>query len=284
VAWAARAAWISLVATAGNAIAGAAGAHSTPVRVTVAVLAWATWSGVVLALLVPRPAGLVVARVGASAAFLATCWAVVDDGRGVTGAALAAAAAAPLVVLLLPEAGSWFVNGASYGDERRHLLRLPAALAVGPVALSGVVLPIAVAAGPLLLAARQWIPGALAVVAGAATVVGVARALHALTRRWVVLVPAGGVVKEHHAHGDPVLFRRTDIASLGAAPADTDATDLTSGAFGLALELRLREPVELPRVTGRHSTELADVVALLVTPTRPGAVLREAASRRVPVG
>jgi hypothetical protein len=281
LAWTARATWVSLAFTAGALLADALSGHSRAVRLVAAVVLWGAWATVVVALLVPRPAGLVAFRVGALSAFGAACWAALDGGAGAGGALLALLSALPLGVALLPETGAWLVNGPAYGDERRHLLRLPASLALGPVALAALLVPIAVLAGPLLVAARQWLLGLIALAVGFPAAVALGRALHALTMRWLVIVPAGVVIKDHLAFGDAVLFRRNGIASLAPAAADTDAIDLTSGAFGLALELRLREPVEVPRVTGRAESALVTLDALLVTPTRPGAVLADAGTRRL---
>ena len=281
VPWLARAAWLSLSLTAGSVLADALAERSTPVQLAASVLLWAAWAGVVFALLLPRPLGLVALRVGAPAALAAAAWAAVDSGGGTP---LVALSAVPTVVGFLPETGRWLVNGTAYGDERRHLLRLPATLFAGPVELAGLLVPVALVAGPLLLAARAWVAGALAIAVGMPLAVVLVRALHALTMRWLVMVPAGIVVKDHLVLAEPFLFRRTDVASLAPAPADTDAVDLTAGAFGLALELRLRTPVEVVRVVGRNRSATAELGALLVTPTRPGAALADAGARRLPVG
>jgi hypothetical protein len=186
------------------------------------------------------------------------------------------------VLVLLPETGELFVNGAAYGDERRHLLRPPAALLLGPLPVAGALLVAGVVTGPLLLAARSWVAGAVAVAIGAPVAVVLARALHSLTHRWVVFVPAGLVLKDHLALLDPVLLRRHLVTALGPAPADSDALDLTARAPGLALEVRLGEPVPLAQVTpGRRGSEARSPVALRFTPSRPGAVLAEAERRRL---
>ena len=99
-----------------------------------------------------------------------------------------------------------------------------------------------------------------------------------------MFVPAGLVLKDHLALLDPVLFRRQEIERLHPAPADTDALDLTVRAPGLALELRLREPVPVTVVAaGRRGGEPSRPARLLFTPSRPGAVLADAEARRVPV-
>jgi hypothetical protein len=126
------------------------------------------------------------------------------------------------------------------------------------------------------------VAGAVAVVVGAPLAVVLARALHSLTQRWVVFVPAGLVLKDHLALLDPVLLRRHLVTSFGPAPAESDALDLTARAPGLALEVRLREPVPLAQVSpGRRGSETRSPDALRFTPTRPGAVLAEAERRRL---
>ncbi len=136
--------------------------------------------------------------------------------------------------------------------------------------------------GPLLLAARSWVAGGVALVVGVPVAVVLARALHSLTQRWAVFVPAGLVLKDHLALLDPVLLRRHLVVDLGPAPADSDALDVTARAPGLALEVRLREPVPLAQVTpGRRGSEARSPEALRFTPTRPGAVLAEAGRRRL---
>jgi hypothetical protein len=176
------------------------------------------------------------------------------------------------------------VNGAAYGDERRYPLRAPGAVLAGPLALSWIVLAAGVLAGPFLLAAGQWIPGAVAVVAGAPAVYVTGRALHSLSLRWAVLVPAGLVLKDHVTLLDPVLVERRQIELLHAAPADTDALDLTARAPGVALEARLEEKVDMTILVDGRRQEHGKSARFLFTPTRPGALLADAASRRIRVG
>ena len=269
--WALRLAWIVLPFTAGPAFGDALDGRSGPVRATASVGLWVAWAVVVLAVLVPRPIGLTALRVLAPAGLVAAV---------ATGSPLAAASAAVAVALAFAAGtGFLFVNGAAYGDERRHLLRPPAPLLVGPVVLAGAAVVAGVAAGPLLLASRQWVAGAAALAVGLPVAAVAARALHSLSGRWAVLVPAGLVLKDHLALVDPVLFRRRDVELLHPAPADTDALDLTARAPGLALELRLREEASLAVVPGG---ELRTVTGLLFVPTRPGALLADAETRRIP--
>lgn len=283
--WVLRAAWVVLPFTAGPVLAAALDPRSAAVQTTAAAGLWLGWALGVVAVLVPHPISLTAVRVLAPAGLACVVLAAleaVDLGALVLALATTALAAA---LALLPETGTWLVNGGAFGDERRHLLRPPRALLAGPIPLAWAALVAGVAGGPLLLAAEQWVTGVLALVAGVAVALVVARALHALTLRWAVLVPAGLVLKDHLAVADPVLLRRVDIEVLRPAPPGTDALDLTAGAPGLALEARLREAVPLMRVVpGRRADEPGRSAALRFTPTRPGALLAEARGRRIRVG
>jgi len=283
--WALRVAWGVLPFVAGPALADGLDPRSMAVRTTASAALWAGWAVGVLAVLVPRPQGRTLLRVAAPALVLATVVTALDVGAGPATVAAVASALVVTALAHLPETGFLFVNGAAYGDERRHLLRAPAVVVVVALPLAWAVLVAAVVTGPLLLASRQWVVGAVAVGLGVPVAGVLARAMHSLTQRWAVFVPAGLVLKDHLAMADPVLFRRQEVEVLRAAPTGTDALDLTVNAAGLALELRLREKVAVTRVVlGRRSSEPGRTARLLFTPTRPGAVLTDARARRLRVG
>ena len=82
---------------------------------------------------------------------------------------------------------------------------------------------------------------------------------------------------------EPVLFRRQVVESLGPAVAGTDSLDLTHGAIGLALDLRLLEKVPMVRIDRRSRREDGASARLLVTPTRAGRVLAYASDHRIRV-
>jgi hypothetical protein len=279
--WLVRLSWLAVPFTAGTAVAGALDGRSTAVQAVFGAALWGAWVAVVVGLLVPRPAGLVGARVGALALVPLVLWAA-DSSLdwavgGVHTVVMLALAFAPLTA-------EWLVNGTAYGYERRYVLKAPAPVLLGPMLLAALLLPVAAVTGPLLLAAEQWVLGALAVAVGAPLCVVLFRALHSMAMRWGVLVPAGFVVKDHLTLLDPVLFRRTDIEVLQPALADTDALDLTAGALGLALELRTREPQHIDRMRPvRRGSEPYEVRRLLFTPSRPKALLADAASRKIRV-
>lgn len=281
--WAVRVAWLLLPFAAGPALAGALDGRSVAVRSVASAGLWIGWAVVVVGVLVPHPVSLTALRVAAPAA-LAACVAAALSGEA-TGVVPALAACTVMVaVAFSAETGTWMINGTAYGDERRFLLRPPQALMVLPIPLAWMLLVAAVAGPPLLLAAGRWVAGGLALLAGVPLALVLARALHSLTLRWAVLVPAGLVIRDHLALVDPVLLRRTDMEVLSPAVAGADALDLSVGARGLAVEAQLREAVPLMRVVlGRRRGEAGRSARLRFTPTRPGAVLAAAAQRRIPV-
>lgn len=276
--WMLRVAWAVLPFVAGPGLAAALDGYSAPVRTTASVGLWAVWALVLVATLVPHPIALTVVRVAAPAGALASAAAAIA-GHGPVAAGWWAVV---LVVAFLPETGAWFVNGPAYPNERRFLLRPPGALLLGPLFLAWGLVVAAPVAGALLLAARQWVFGALVLAVGLPVAVVLARSLHGLSRRWLVFVPAGVVVHDELALADAMLFQRRGVVALRPAPAGTDALDLTRRALGLALELQLGEPVTVNVSTpGTPVGTATTCTAMLMTPTRPGAVLEEARARRI---
>ena len=165
--------------------------------------------------------------------------------------AAAAGHASPLAVgwaavatgwVFAPTFGAWCVNGPAYPNERRFLLQAPGPLLAGPLALAWALAVAGVAAGPLLLAARQWVLGALLTAAGLPLAWLLLRGMYDLSRRWVVFVPAGVVLHDPITLVDPVLVPRRSIAGIGPALVGTAATDLTQRSPGLALEIALTYP------------------------------------------
>ncbi|MEY2430870.1 MAG: hypothetical protein QOC92_595 [Acidimicrobiaceae bacterium] len=273
--WALRAGWLLLPVTVGPAIAHGLESASTPVQVVAAALAWLAWGAVLVALLVPRTISLTALRIGAPAAFAAAVWVSVRSGVGgaevlaMTWTAFVAAA-----VLFVPAITDAFVDGSSYGPERRMALRVPGTLLLGPVQLTWAATLAGLVAGPLLLAARSWIIGVLALGIGVVAAWFGSRALHRLSRRWLVFVPVGIVLHDPVLLGEALLFTKKMVRSLGPAAKGSTATDVTGRALGLVLELELTEVTKVRSV---------DTDRLLFSPARPGALLREARERGLPV-
>lgn len=279
--WALRVLWLALPFAAGGALAAALDGASVPVRTLASIGVWASWAVVMVATVVPRPVGLTALRLVAPGALAALVAASVGGHVSIPGLSVAALAT---LAALSAEVATVFANGAAYPNERRYPLRAPGPLVLGPLPLSWALTVAGLCAGPLLLAARQWAAGGVALVTGWAIALLLVRPLHGLSRRWAVLVPAGLVLHDPMTLADPVLFPRQSIEALHPAPAGSDSLDLTQRALGLSLELLLREKVPMTLVRpGRRTGEEGASARLLFTPARPGALLAAAAERRIPV-
>ena len=165
--WATRALWVTLPLTLGDLLADSLDGRSGAVRAVVVVLAWSLWACGLLASLVTRSVALTALRVVAPVPLVAAAVALLRDDVSASAAGWVGAvtAAVVLVLALSAEVGADFIDGDSYGDERRFGLRPPGVLLLGPLPAvwAAVAVPLPVAA--MLLAAERWVPGvALAVV------------------------------------------------------------------------------------------------------------------------
>lgn len=292
--WPLQVPWVLLAVLASGPLADAlAGAAAGTAAVAWAVAALA-WTAALVAMLVPRSAGLTVVRLLVPAALVALGGAAaVGDARSPLDLLALLAAAVATLVVLSPWTIDAFVDGSSYGPERRLALRTPLPVLLVAIA-TWAATAAGVAAGPLLLASERWVLGAAALLVGAPVAALGARALHQLSRRWLVLVPTGMVLHDQLTMPEPQLFLRQTMRRLGPALVDasdadapddvTDAVeDLTAGASGLVIELELTEPVELLVRSGRGTT-LRPVTRVRFSPGRPAELLAEAKRRRLPVG
>ena len=289
--WAFAVVWVTLPFIAGPTLADTLDPRSPMFRTVVSVALWVVWGATLLAALVPRTVTLTAIRIVAPASVAAVIWgAAVTPSAGPADLVAIVVTAVATAVALLPTTGDEYVNGSSYGDERRFPLRAPLALLLGPIELAWAVVVVGVVGGPLLLAAQVWAVGALALLIGWPLAWWVVRSLHTLSRRWLVFTPAGLVLHDQLVVVEAMLVVRRQLASIAPALADTTARDLTLASPGLVLEIRMTEPLAISptparRVRGEQPGVVStDVDAVLVTPTRPGVVLTEATRRRLPVG
>jgi hypothetical protein len=100
-----------------------------------------------------------------------------------------------------------------------------------------------------------------------------------------VLVPAGVVVHDPVVLADTFPLRTAQVASIGLAPAGTDAADLTGPASGYALEIATTESVTVvfaftPSEPNGRAIHLR---SFLIAPSRPGRALRSARARGLPL-
>jgi hypothetical protein len=278
-----------LPVTAGAAAAEVLSGWPDAPAIVGAVLCWLAWGIGSIAVLAPRPAGLTALRA------LAPAYAVGAVVVAITGGAVgldawAAVVATVVTAVLVADHGiaTTAANAVAYGDERRYPLRTPPALFLGPLpGVRGLVVA-GIAGGPLLLADEHWIVGGLAVATGLVVVPLGTRALHALSRRWIVLVPAGVVLADPLTLSDPTLFLREHVRALRPVEPHVattgDALDLRLGASWGTLRISLDEPVDLLRSgRGRRGGATVDASELLVAVTRRSELLETASRRRVRV-
>jgi hypothetical protein len=278
--------WAVLPLTAGAAFATSLDPCTPTFRTAVSIALWAIWALTLVVMLVPRTTSLTLVRIVVPASVVASLWSTFataspdwEDGIAVATTALAAA------IALSASTGERFVNGSAYGAERRMPLRAPGLVVLGLVEAVWIAVVVGATAGPLLLASERWIAGTLATLVGWPLAVMATRSLHRLAQRWFVFVPAGVVLVDPLALADSLSVPRAAIGSIGPAPADTTAHDLTIGALGLALEVDLATAQAMRPLDGASNGPAADlsVDKILFTPTRPGALLREARTRGLPV-
>jgi hypothetical protein len=246
---------------------------------------WVLWFVGLVAVLVPATQSLTIVRILAPLVLVVVIVAGVAGGSGLGLAGAIGFGAGLNGVVFSPITGDRMVNGSAYGSERRMALRPPGFALLGPIQLAWVLAATGLMAGPWLVAANHHLLGASAVVIGAAGVWAGFRVLHQLARRWLVFVPAGFVIHDHVSLVESVLMRRSIVTALGPAsePLDEAATDLTGGAYGLALEAVLSEPVRFGRRVERQVVDTSSS-RLVLSPSLPGAALSEARVRAVPIG
>ena len=278
--------WVTAPFSMGFAIDTALQQDTMQRQIGASVCFWVGWGLVLGSCIIRRPWGLTVMRVLTPATLPALLAAHLysNISTGILALALTHATLASFLALL-PETGNVMVDGLSYGDEKRFLLRVPSAIVIGPLILLWAVVVFGLIAGPIAVVSDNWILGTVLIGIGWPISAFGFRAIHQLARRWIVFVPNGFVIHDYLATREPFLLRRQDIISLGPAPADTDTDseeviDVTQFALGPVLQVALHGEVEVvPRSRGVSEVKLAK--RILFSPTRPGAVLKEAYLRRL---
>ncbi|HXY92615.1 MAG TPA: hypothetical protein VEP49_09080 [Acidimicrobiia bacterium] len=285
--WLLRIVWITLPLTAGPAAAAALRDWSDTPQLVGEVLLWLAWAAGLLATLAPRPETLTALRTIAPA-FAVFAIAAAADGRPSASASIGAVTATVVAAALASghDIAIAAANAIAYGDEQRVLLRVPPALFLAPIPVARALVVAVVVGGPLLLADGRTVPGVAVLVIGAPLVYLLVRALHGLSLRWTVLVPAGFVVVDRMTLADPVLFLRERIVAMSAVdpgPAPEGALDLRLGATLGSVVLWFDEEAELFRAVRRRRTDTVRTRGVCVAVVRRGELLRAAAARRLPV-
>jgi hypothetical protein len=255
-------------------------------RVVAAALAWAAWAVVLLASLVPSTVSITVGRLFAPLLFVVAI--VASVGSSVEGWKVAVGLGAASLASLAwfsGETGMVLAGGSAYGSEQRFPLKPPVPFVI-PIVVFWIVLAACAVAGAVLVANEVWIIGSALVIVAAVGGWFLGPRFHQLSRRWLVVVPAGLVVHDPLLLVENALFRVSDLSSVHLAPADTEAADLTGGTAGVVIEIVLRAMDTVVMVGGpdKPTGNALHVLSVLVSPTRPGRALNAAAARKMPVG
>ena len=279
--WLATGLWIAQPFLLGPLLSEAWGDGADSFANFVTLASWIGWLGILISLVARLPVTLTIARVGVAGSLPAAVWAAIEAQETSLAVLGIAGSLAVTAAVLAPGVADRFIDGAGYGDERRFALRPPGPVLLVLVVPAWAIVILGSTLGPILLADQRWLAGAVATVVGLPLAALAFNALFRLTSRFVVFVPNGLVLHDRTVLREPVLFTRHEIAGLAPAQADTSATDLTAEALGMALELKLNSAATLPLVSGRNSTEERKVRSLLISPTRPADVMRQADQRGI---
>jgi hypothetical protein len=274
VVWAARVGWAGVGVFGWTAVDEALAGEPTAVRVVAFTGAAVVWLTAVLAVAVAGVVPLTLARLVVPLALPAAGVAWAAGGSAVASAAALVGAAVTALAIATGDFGQVYAQASAYGHEQRFLLRPPpayllAAVVAWMIAAGGLLV------GPLLAASGHWEFGAPAVVVGTAVAVLGWPRWHRLSRRWLVVVPAGLVVHDHLVLAETVMIPRSDLAAAVLAPAGTEAADLTGPAPGHPVELRLHRSITTILAGGPNKPggTAIHMTACLVAPTRPGRAL-----------
>lgn len=240
------------------------------------VVRWAiafVWGVTLIALVIPSVMSLTITRVitPLAATAAAIVWWTTSDMTN--GAITTAATAIAAIIVGTGEFGQRSVQASAYGDEQRFPLRAPSAFLIASV-IAWFVTAAAIIATIGLLGRNNPAATVVGLIAIALAVLGAPR-WHRLSRRWLVLVPAGVVIHDPLVLSETAMWRRHHVAGASLATSDTSAADLTGPASGHLIEVRLSETATVVLTDGRANPRgrAIHLTAGLIAPSRPGAAI-----------
>jgi hypothetical protein len=281
--WCARLTWAVLPISVGNALADALRPWSSAPASVAAALLWVAWALGLVALFAPRPWGLTALRVVAPAAVVVAV-ATAPSTSGTSAFLAISSTILAVAFALAPPVALAAGNALAYGDELRFPLRIPTPLLLAPVPVALIIVAGGIAAGPLLLADGRVVAGVIALVAGLPLAAFLTRSVHALSRRWLVMVPAGVVVVDPLILVDPALMQRPQVRDIGPTPRAQqpgETLDLRLGTVGGSVTITLNEAADFARRRGRADGVIIATDVVLVAPIRRADVLATADTRHL---
>jgi hypothetical protein len=279
VVWVTRLAWLAVAVAGGSAVGEALSEHSGAVQLVGTAAAWAGWAIGAVALAVPSVVTLTVARAVIPGSIVVAVVVIIDGGDLETVIGLLAPALIASALVATAEFGRYYIQASAYGDELRFGLRPPIGYVAACVA-TWLATATAIVLAPPALAGKAW---ALGITCAAVVVVGLTllpHRWHQLSRRWLVLVPAGIVVHDPVVLTETLMLPRRTIIGVVLGDATHTAADLTGPTPGLAVEIELAEPATavLAPTAGHRDGMTIHATALVVSPTRPGSAVKAAAA------
>lgn len=260
------AAWVALAVVAPWHVA--TDGRSTAVSVVLATWGWASWTAIAVALFVPSPLSITAIR---SITPLAVICSFIAMSPGAIFSSVLV-----MLVSLSPLFIDVMVQGGAYGDETRFALRTPMPY-LAPAFVAWTALTGSLIGGSMWISAQMYWVGIPLVVLGAVLARFVPRRLHRLSRRWLVIVPAGIVVHDHLVLAETLMAPKANVLTTHVVSGPTDSADLTGGVLGtrLAVELKEADKVILSAITAKtlKTTEALHVKSFAIAPRRARAAM-----------
>ncbi|MEZ5228298.1 MAG: hypothetical protein R2710_16985 [Acidimicrobiales bacterium] len=282
--WPVRIVWFVLPLLIGPGLLDTVDGRSGPVQTVVEVGAWAAWFVGLVSVMAPSTVTLTLLRTVAPATVVAPLVGALTAGSWPVGVVIALLGGLVAnAIVFLPTTGEPMINGSAYGAEKRMALRPPASILIGPLYLAWGAVFVGVAAGPLLLAAKNWWLGVPLTIVGIFLAITGVRSLHQLSRRWIVFVPVGFVIHDYWSLAESLLVQRKNQthARPSRRPSERRPTPIpappTARSTSPAGALRSGPVAPAPRADanhvagqGRGHLDHGDRVLVLPDPPRTG--------------
>jgi hypothetical protein len=218
--------------------------HSSAVGAVLVVWGWTFFLAVAISVLVPSPISLTITKcitpLMASGALIAASPAAIFGSI------------AALVITWSALFADVMVQGSAYGEETRFALRTPVPY-WAPSVVAWSLLSGGLVGGSLLVAAQNYVAGVPILLLGLVLTSTVPRRLHRLSRRWLVIVPAGIVVHDHLVLAETMMSMRSKILSITKVNESGETADFTGGIIGprIAVHLKEADKVVLSKITAK---------------------------------
>jgi len=218
--------------------------YSSAVGIVLIAWGWLFFLAVAIGILVPSPISLTATK--CITPLMMLCAFMAASPAGIFGALAA------FIITWSALFADVMVQGSAYGEETRFALRTPVPY-WAPTVVAWSLLSGSLLGGSLLIAAEAYFVGAPLLIVGVVLTRTVPRRLHRLSRRWLVIVPAGVVVHDHLVLAETMMSMRSKILSISKVAASGETADFTGGVVGprIAVHLKEADKVALSNITAK---------------------------------